>query len=166
MPYLVVVSDLGRERECRQSVRDSGFTCYMPLVRDQVVRQGRKVWQERPMLGRYFFARHAPGCDWRSLTNLRLVKGLFMRVDCEEPALVRDLEIEIIRAGEDQSGFVTNAARRQFTRGQKVRAAVGVMAGNEGEYVGTGRGDCDVALLNLFGRATRIEFAPGVLRAA
>ena len=107
-----------------------------------------------------------PAQDWRAITQLRLVKGLFMRVDAEQPALIRDAEIERIRAMEDKSGHVSGRAANQFIRDQRVYATTGVFVGGQGRYQGQGRGGCDVALLELFGRETRIEFAPGVLRAA
>jgi transcription antitermination factor NusG len=166
MSYMVIVSNHGTERDARRDVRAAGFTCYQPQYREQVVRRGRKVWEERLLFGRYFFAKDDGGDNWRGLFNLRTIAGLMMRSDRPLPALVRDWEIERIRAREDRSGFVTGQAQNQFTINQRVRAAVGVLAGNDGIYVGTGRGGCDVALLDLFGRQTKIEFAPGVLQAA
>lgn len=186
MPYMVVVSNAGVERDCRKDVRDLGFACYMPTYREQVVTRGRKVWEERLLFGRYFFARwpdHLSSptereAQWRSITTLRLVTGLFMSVrpardlhdqdgtPIEEPALVRDHHIQEIRAREDRSGHVSSAARREFIAGQKVRAIRGLWQGTDATYVSPGRGGCDVAAMPMFGAITNIEFAPGVLRAA
>lgn len=166
MPYMVIVGSYGTERDARKDVRGLGFTCYQPLYRELIVRKGRKIWEERLLLGRYFFAKWDAASSWRSLFEVRTVAGIMMRSDAPMPALVRDWEIERIRAREDRSGFVTGQAQNQFSINQRVRAAVGVLAGNDGVYVGTGRGGCEIALLDLFGRQTKIEFAPGVLRAA
>lgn len=163
---MVIVGSYGTERDARKDVKGLGFTCYQPLYRELVVRKGRKIWEERLLLGRYFFAKWAADNSWQALFNLRTVAGVMMRADAALPALVRDWEIESIRVREDRSGFVTGQAQNQFNINQRVRAAVGVLAGNDGVYVGTGRGGCEIALLDLFGRQTRIEFAPGVLRAA
>lgn len=163
---MVVVSAPGSERDCRKAVRDEGFSCYMPTSEEVVVYRGRKVRTERLLFGRYLFARWTEGCDWRALTSLRLVKGLFMRVDAEEPALVRDREIDRIRALENSDGHVTGIPTNQFVRGQSVRPSTGLWLGFVGTYVGTGRAGVDVALLNLFERETKIEFSPGVLQAA
>lgn len=171
---MVVVSDTGAERDCRKDVRDLGFACYMPTFREQIVIRGRKVWEERLLFGRYFFARwpdhlSSPAereAQWRGITTLRLVTGLFMRVDAEQPALVRDVEIEKIRAREDRSGHVSEAARIEFTQGQRVRPSRGLWQGSDAVYVAPGRGGCDVASLPMFGGITNIEFAPGVLQAA
>lgn len=171
MSYIVVVSAFGQERDCRKAVKGLGFLCYMPVYRDMVVRRGRKIWEERLLFGRYFFARPGPAAenaDWRSIFSLRHAAGLLMQGKGGDalPARVRAWEIEAIRAREDRSGYVTDSAKNGFRRGQRVRAVVGVMAGVGGVYVATGRGGCDVALLELFGQETRVEFAPGVLQAA
>jgi transcription antitermination factor NusG len=166
MPYMVIVSTYGTERDARRDVRARGFTCYQPTFREMFVRRGRKVWEERLLFGRYFFARWDGASSWRGLFDLRTVAGIMMRSDEPLPALVRDWEIESIRLREDRSGHVTGQAQNAFHINQRVRAAVGVLAGNDGVYVGTGRGGCEIALLDLFGRQTKIEFAPGVLRAA
>lgn len=166
MPYMVIVSTYGTERDARKDVRAAGFTCYQPTYREQIVRRGRKIWEERLLLGRYFFARWDGDRDWRGLFELRSVAGIMMRADEPLPALVRDWEIESIRSRESPSGHVVGTAKNAFRINQRVRAAVGVLAGNDGVYVGTGRGGCEIALLDLFGRQTKIEFAPGVLRAA
>lgn len=166
MPYMVIVGSHGAERDSRRDVKALGFTCYQPQFREMFIKRGRKVWEERLLFGRYFFARWDAAQDWRALFNLRTVAGMMMRSDLPLPALVRDWEIERIRAREDRSGFVSGEARNEFRINQRVRAAVGVLAGNDGIYVGAGRGGCEIALLDLFGRQTRIEFAPGVLQAA
>lgn len=187
---MVVVSNSGAERDCRKAVRELGFSCYMPTFREQIVTKGRKVWEERLLFGRYFFARwpdHSASpkerdADWRQITTLRLVTGLFMQVlpandpnpfafatgnmDIGKPALVRDNEIEAIRAREDRSGHVTSAARREFIEGQKVRATRGLWQGTDAVYVAPGRAGCDIAALPMFGCVTNVEFAPGVLQAA
>lgn len=171
MPHMVLVSDVGQERDALRAARAAGFGCYMPITREQLVRRGRKIWEERLLFGRYFFARWDQSLDWNGLFNLGnrdrpLVKGVFMRVDVNLPSLIRDFEIERIRSREDQHGYVTDGERMQFALNQKVRASVGVMAGETGSYGGPGKGGCDIAFLELFGRKTRIEFAPGVLQAA
>jgi hypothetical protein len=164
--YMVIVSAHGCEREARKVVRDEGYVTYQPAYRELVVTKGRKVWHDRLLFGRYFFARHDVALLWQSLPSLRQVAGLLLSSDTLKPSLVSDLEIDKIRAREDRSGYVTEAARNEFMMNQRVRACAGVMVGIEGRYDGPGRDGCDWALLPLFGAETRVEFAPGVLRAA
>lgn len=165
MPYLVVVSDAGREKACRDEVRDLGLKTYLPTFREQIVTRGRRVWTERSLLGRYFFAHHDGADTWRTIPSLKSAFGLFMRHDTELPALVRDSVIEDLRAREDRSGHVT-LPPKGFSKGARVVPTAGVMQGIEGIFQRLGRGGCEVAVLELFGRPTRVEFAPGVLRAA
>lgn len=172
MPYMVVVAAAGRERDCRALVRDYGFACYQPTYRELLVRRRRKVWEERLLFGRYFFAKWFEGCNWRVLlahqhavsTERKTLAGLFMwsTPDGAEPAKVKDQVITDIRSREDRSGHVDTAARNGFSLNQPVRAITGVFAGKEGRYTGS-RSNADVALMDLFGRETRIEFAPGAL---
>lgn len=180
MPYMVVVSDWGVERDCRREVRDAGFVTYQPVTREQIVKHGRKIWAEKLLLGRYFFAKFTDGCAWRGLFNLRRVNGLFMTVPpmagagvdapapAPAPALVSDAEIEAIRRCEDKSGFVLTSQsllKDRFAKGQRVYATAGVFIGIPGEFVGVGRSGCEIASLELFGQPTRVEFRPGVLAA-
>lgn len=172
LPYMVIVSSTGRERECRDLVRDAGFPCYMPLYKERIVVRRRARWVEKLLLGRYFFARwpdanSAPSesRNWRGLLSIRLVTGLFMHPDKEEPALVRDVEIGTIRAREDQHGFVCVKGDR-FAPNQRVRAQAGVLAGCTGNYAGPGRNGLDAAIIDMFGTGVRVEFTPGYLVAA
>jgi len=172
---MVVVAGAGCERDGRQAVRDLGFSCYQPVLRLQVVRRGRKVWVERLLFGRYFFARDAAALDWRAIPGLRQITEIFMApppyadagAEPTLPALVDDCEVDAIRAMEDRHGCVVfdGADRNQFVRHQAVRAVAGVFAGHAGRYDGYRRG-VDAAYLMIFGRETRIEFAPGALAAA
>jgi transcription antitermination factor NusG len=166
MPWMVVVSKTGRERDCRKSVKEEiGCVCYMPLYRQCTVRHGRKIWEDKLLLGSYFFARYSQDLSWRDITSLRLVRGLFMVPDADEPALVRDQEIEDIRSRENGHGYVSEAARKEFQSGQRVVPQMGVFQGHDARFV-EGKTDRDVALVALFGQDVKVEFAPGVLRAA
>lgn len=181
---MVVVSAAGCERECRRNVRSAGFHCYQPTYREQIVRHGRKIWAELLFLGRYFFVRWPDGLsspaelvDWRAIKAIRHVTDLFMEpppadwpadVPFECPALVRDKEVERLRALEDRHGHIVldDAMRSCLKKGQSVIALMGAFMGHQGLYIGTGRGGCEVAELELFGCKTKVEFAPGGLRAA
>lgn len=174
---MVVVSDAGCERDCRRAVRDLGFLTYQPTHRLQIVKNRRKLWTERLLFGRYFFARYVPSLPWAEIPSLRRVSALFMAqppadwppsvVPVPEPALVPDARIDALRAMEGPDGHVRlhGCAGNQFKKGQGVRAATGVFAGLRGVFAGQ-RGSVDVAHMDIMGSATRVEFAPGVLAAA
>lgn len=166
LPYMVVVAATGQERAARDAVRNLGLACYMPQYRERMVRHGRKVWEERLLLGRYFFTRWVQDAPWRAIPSLRQVTDLFMCVDAEVPQLIRDDEVDRIRSAEDKSGFVGGVVKDQFTKGQAARVSRGVMQGLRARYDGEGRQGCQFALVELFGAETRVEFAPGVLQAA
>jgi hypothetical protein len=170
MPYMVAVAKAGCERDAKSSVRSLGFSCYMPTYREKIVERGRRRWVERLLLGRYFFVRHVPSVDPLAIPRLRHVSELFMWYDRDGeptvPALVRDAEVERIRAAEGPDGHVAGVLRELFTRGQPVRAVMGLMQGSVGTYDGPGRQGTLLARMDVLGRATRIEFPAGYLSAA
>ena len=173
---MVVVGSIGLERRSRDAVRDLGIPCYQPILREQETRQGRRRWVERLMLGRYFFAKWQPHSDaWKEIPNLRDVQELFCAQAPADwprgahfpvvPALVADEEIEAIRALENEHGVVVPSKVARFSPNQAVRVVGGVFAGFVGRYAHHRR-NVDVALIEIFGAQTKIEFAPGALVAA
>lgn len=171
---MVVVSVAGRAQDCRKEVRGAGFAAYQPWYREQIVERGRKRWVERPLFGRYFFVRFpdelsspTERADWRVIPNLRHVTELLMCEDGTKVAIAPDKDIERVRAME-RNGFVDVelAVDAGFIKGQKVRVGSGTFWGFAGEYERRSNQGCDRATVELFGRRTSIEFAPGVLQAA
>lgn len=168
-PWLVVVAGSGQERTAKADVKELGFTCYQPIERFVAVVRGRKRHVERPYLGRYFFARTPTLTDelWQGLRSLKRVFGVLMAADGSlKPAYAHDYEVQRLRGLEDDDGLIRDGAKfNPFTPGQRVYASSGTFIGFNAEYLSSNK-DCDWALVELFGRQTRIGFNPGVLQAA
>ena len=164
VPWNVVVANAGAEYSARDDARCDGHTCYLPLYRERRTVRGKFVWVERSLFGRYFFVKMSD--RWQDLFALRHVADVFMLNDEHAPAQIRDDEIYKLRSRE-VNGFVDIRKKGlAFDLGQLVEAAFGPLAGVTGKYDGTGHGERECALIELLGGSRRVEFAPGVLRAA
>jgi transcription antitermination factor NusG len=151
--------------DARRDVKDVGLATYAPLYRERSVVRGKVRWLTRHLLGRYFFIRDDQSDLWKRILGLRSVAGMILWREGQEPAIVADAEVDAIRAREDRSGFVKDAPRL-LNRGDAVRVGAGCLIGGRGSYEGVSAKNMDVAWIEMFGRPTKIEFAPGVLRAA
>lgn len=177
MPYMVIMGLTGRERHCRDAVRDMGFPTYMPLYKEQAIVNRRKEWQEHLLLGNYFFARWRDDLElvWDQIFAVKSCAGIILSAIpvswpvglkyTPQPAMVRDHEIDRIRSRE-RNGFVSLDAHltSDLTIGQRVRVMSGVFSGLTGTYDGP-KGSVDTARIEMFGTEARVEFAPGALEA-
>lgn len=178
LPYMVAVARLGRESECRKDIRALGFRCWHPIERVTVVQRGRKTHVDRLLLGQYLFVEQDHVADWKRLHSIKDCEGVLMRtfrrttqlgyvIEGTEPAIATDQEVQRFRALEDRDGFIRDAqVKMQFEPGEITRVIMGALVGFRATYVQETRTGNDLAEVEIFGRKTRIEFAPGALEAA
>lgn len=157
--WAVAISQPNRERTALMHLARQGYRAYCPLARRQRVRKGRKVEVQIPLFPRYLFV-EIDEDRWRSLRGTRGLSSVIMDTHGERPARVREEVIDKVRAVESAAG--QDAPR--FVHGQRVALIEGPFAGLPAVWVGQSARDREFVLLELLGRATRVEVAAAELQ--
>jgi hypothetical protein len=108
----------------------------------------------RFLFGRYFFVKMREG--WEAILNMRFVSHILLSPKLQ-PLLIKDAIIDKIKSRE-----IAGAIPIGFQRGQRVIPRIGHLAGVEGKFFRSG-GNRDVAMFDILGTATLVDFALGVL---
>jgi transcription antitermination factor NusG len=156
MSWFVAVADYARQKQAVDLLSDMNFSAYAPTFLKTIVRNGVKFETSRFLFGRYFFILMREG--WEAIVGLRNVTQILLSPELR-PLLVCDEIISEIRSREIGGVIRTNEGLR---RGQLVMPRVGHLAGVEGRFWRADK-HRDVALFNILGVETRVDFAPGVL---
>lgn len=126
----------GREKFATENLRQFGYAPYLPMCREET--SSRLI----PLFPSFIFIQDWHEAFWRRVSATKGVSNIL--------GLMRDSELEKIKAREEEFGYVLLTAPKpttKFTKGQKVRAKIGVWSGIEGCFVkSTGRERC-IALL-------------------
>jgi transcriptional antiterminator RfaH len=149
------------ERLALHTLALAGYTTYLPRLREQRVRQGRRVQVCPPLFPGYLFvlielqwhaARWAPGVA-------RIV------LDGAAPARVPDNVIAEIR-GRERAGLVELAKPPKFRSGDSLRVLRGPFGGHVGLYAGMAPHERVAVLLALLGGRHRVTLAVDAVEAA
>jgi transcription antitermination factor NusG len=160
--WLVAVSEYARQPQAIQALAELDFLTYNPQFKARMIRAGRKIVTLRSLFGRYFFVRM---CDrWRSVIHVRGVYDVMMQSEEETPLLVRDDAIAEIKSREI-GGLVLVENCCHFRQGQLVtpKTVDHFLYGKDGKFLKTAQRDREVALFDILGHETKVEFEPGIL---
>jgi transcriptional antiterminator RfaH len=152
--WYVVQSQPNAENKAVAHLMRQGFTTYLPryLKRRRHARCVELV--PAPLFPRYFFvAIDMTVQRWRSVYSTIGVTRLICNGDV--PAAVSDEVVSMLKAREDQVGFIRLEPRR-FRLGEKIRILEGVFADCLGLYDGMTDRDRVTVLLDLLGRKVRV----------
>jgi len=138
------------------NLRQQGFECYCPMIREKMERRGEVAFIERALFPRYLFIKIQD--VWKSVTSTFGVSSMIMAD--EAPALLDDFVIESLKCREDVSGFVVLPDKEDtFKRGLRARVESGLFAGRNALVEGMTSETRVVVLMRLLGRETRVELA-------
>lgn len=163
--WYVVQTQVNSEAKAVRNLTRQGFQTYLPryLKRRSHARKVEKV--AVPLFPRYMFVRIDMATQrWRSIQSTIGVSHLVL--NGSDPAAVPQRVLEVLKAREDESGFVRLDDRPQFSLGEKVRVLAGAFANNLGLF--DGLGDCDrvAILLDMLGRKVRVSIDADLVAAA
>ena len=156
MSWFVAIAENARQRQAVELLHERDFPAYAPTFLKTIVRNGRKVEVSRFLFGQYFFVMMREG--WEAIMSMRFVRQILLGPKLQ-PMLLGDAAIEQIKAREVVGAVRLNEG---LVRGQRVTPRVGHLQGVEGRFL-CERSQRDVALFNILGEETPVEFAPGVL---
>jgi transcriptional antiterminator RfaH len=163
--WYVARTQLNAEAKAARNLLRQGFEIYLPLYlkRRSHARKVEKV--PAPLFPRYLFVRFDMATQrWRSVYSTFGVSQLVSNGG--DPAPVAHDVISLLKAREDESGFIKMDCRPRFSIGDKLRMLEGAFAGNLGLFDGLGNNDRVAILLNLLGRKVRVSIDAEMVTAA
>ncbi len=161
----VALAQPQRHRLATDSLRELGVEYFLPKIERMAVVNGRHYRHKSPLLGRYipFIITDY----WRAILSLRGISGMLLNAEKDQPALVKEDQIEAIKA------ICVNGVYREpiveaapLVYGQRVTPKTGPLHSHVGRYDGRKGKKREAALFMLFGREQRITFKKGELVAA
>lgn len=143
------------ERVALENAERQGFLCYLPRYRVPEIRRGQLEHRELILFPNYLLV-FITGI-WSALAGTKGVADV-VRTG-EWPSIIRDVEIERIRAREDRDGFVVLDSAPRFQRGEQVIVQDGRFAGLSGIFQeSTTHQRCRV-LFDMLGAAVPTELS-------
>lgn len=148
MSWYVFHTKPRNEKKVAQRLTDKGFDVYLPL--QKMLRQwsDRKKKVEEPLYKSYVFFQGSEVERQEAIQTPGIVRCLFHN---RKPALVRDEEIEAIRAFLGELENYPEATINQFEIGDSISIKSGALKGLEGKYVDR-HGDDLFLLVETMGR--------------
>ena len=163
--WYVVQTQVNAEAKAARNLIRQGFEIYLPryLKRRSHARKIEKV--AAPLFPRYMFVRVDMKTQrWRSIQSTFGVSRLV--TNGSDPAPVVDEVLRVLRAKEDQSGFIAMKPRRSFTMGEKVRILAGAFSDVVGLLDSLGDRERVAVLLDLLGQKVRVSIDLDMIAAA
>jgi transcriptional antiterminator RfaH len=163
--WTVVNVETGREAVADQGIAKLGYVVYVPRFSNkQRDKRKHRAWHHvlRPLFPGYLFVKLSPDLDpWIGIEAVRGVVSVVKAGD--KPGRVPDLLIEKLRDAEPKNFKAFRNVGDDLVEGTRLRVTEGPFADQVVRFV-SAVGDMDsdariVALLDLFGRASRIELA-------
>jgi transcriptional antiterminator RfaH len=153
--WIVVQTHSRAENKAVLHLTRQGFATYLPRYRKRR-RHARKVdMVPAPLFPGYLFVAVAMAAQrWRSIASTVGITRLVS--NGSEPAPVPEQVIAMLRAREDESGFVRLERTSQFSIGDKVRVMDGVFTSCLGLVDGMVDAERIAILLELLGRKSRV----------
>jgi len=156
MSWFVAIADYARQGQVVKLLSEMDFLAYAPKFIKTVIKNGKKIEVARFLFGRYFFVRMKAG--WEASQFVRGVTRILLGPELQ-PLLISDEVVDEIKSREIEGVIRTNQG---LCRGQRVTPRIGYLAGVEGRFHRADR-QRDIALFDIIGVQTPVDFAPGVL---
>ena len=163
--WYIVYTRTQAEWKAYEHLGRQGFDAYLPCYRKLRRHARRRDVVRAPLFPRYLFvAVDLVARGWRAINGTRGVCHLVG--DGARPTPVPDDIVNDLRAREDERGVLPLASLLVLERGARVRIVDGAMADQTGIYERMTDDERIVILLNLFGRAVRVELPMDAIDAA
>jgi transcriptional antiterminator RfaH len=163
--WYVVQTQVNAEAKAASNLTRQGFDVYLPryLKRRSHARKVDKI--AAPLFPRYLFVRIDMATQrWRSVQSTFGVSHLVC--SGSDPTPVLQEVLGLLKAREDESGYIQLDRRPKFALGAKVRVLAGVFAENLGLFDGLTDHDRIAILLDLLGRKVRVSIEADMVAAA
>lgn len=163
LAWYLVYSKPRQEDLALENLARQGYEAYLPRIRNRRRRLGRYVSLVEPMFPRYLFLHLSDETDnWGPIRSTIGVANL-VRFG-ELPARVPETLVEALRARDDEQG-IQEYAVPELRTGDRVRIVEGALAGYEGIFHARTSKERVVILLEVVGKATRVQLPLGQIEA-
>jgi transcription antitermination factor NusG len=156
MSWFVAIAEHSRQIQAVTLLGEMDFLAYAPRFIKTIVKNGKKCDVNRFLFGNYFFVAMRDG--WEEAQFVRGVNRVLLGPELR-PLMIRDEIVDEIKLREIDGVIRVNQG---LCRGQKVTPRVGYLMGEEGRFLRADK-QRDVALFDILGVSTLVNFAPGVL---
>jgi transcriptional antiterminator RfaH len=163
--WYVVQTHINAESKAASNLMRQGFRIYLPryLKRRSHARKVEKV--AAPLFPRYLFVCvNVATQRWRSIQSTLGVSHVV--TNGSNPGLVAQDVLNVLRAREDENGFIRLDSAPQFSLGEKVRVISGVFVESPALYDGMSGRDRVAILLDLLGGKVRVSLDADLIAAA
>jgi transcriptional antiterminator RfaH len=163
--WYVVQTQVNAEAKAARNLVQQGFEIYLPryLKRRSHARKVETV--PAPLFPRYLFVRIDMDAQrWRSIQSTFGVSRLI--TNGPDPAPLAREVLHVLRAREDEGGFVVMNHRAAFAMGEKVRILAGAFSDVVGLFDGLGDRERVAILLDLLGQKVRVSIDVNMIAAA
>tara|TARA_R110000868_G_scaffold13074_7_gene61565 strand:+ start:1449 stop:1949 length:501 start_codon:yes stop_codon:yes gene_type:complete len=164
MTWLVAFTEPRAELSAVAAVERLGITAFCPLLKKTVSRRGRRSSKIEALFGGYAFVQFVEA--WSSILSLEDIRGVIMAGSSEKPQQVSDSAVDAVRSRCDGLGIYRGYQLQRFKAGDRVQPASGPLMSLTGVYQGSPHDGVELALFDMLGAQTRVEFRHGVLIAA
>jgi transcriptional antiterminator RfaH len=163
--WYVVQTQVNCEAKAAQNLQRQGYDIYLPRYLRRR-RHARKVdFTAKPLFPRYMFVAIDMATQrWRAIQSTFGVSRLVCNGD--DPALVPDGVVSVLKAREDEKGFIKMDAKPAFAPGDRVRVLAGAFMDNAGLFCGMADHDRVAILLDMLGRKVRVLLDADMVAAA
>jgi transcriptional antiterminator RfaH len=152
-----------RQETCAlENLERQGFTCYLPMLVAEKVRQGKFVALNEPLFPRYLFIQLGQGAQSQSWAPIRSTRGVSRLVSFgNEPAKVPSALVECLKRRDIER---TGTIKPALHPGDAVKVLEGPFAGLDAVYQmrdGEGR---VMVLIELMSKPTQLKLQLGQVR--
>ncbi len=159
--WYLVYAKPRQESVAQTNLARQGYETYLPLVRQVIKRQGRRVIVVGPMFPRYLFIHLDIQSDnWAPIRSTLGVASL-VRFG-QQAAQVPDKLVAMLQQRADEQGVQTLPVE-EHRPGTRVRITEGSLAGYEGVLLAKSGRDRVVLLLEILGKFTRTVVGVGAI---
>lgn len=162
MHWYVIHTKPRDERRALENLERQGYTCYLPMMAAEKIRQGKIALVDEALFPRYLFIRLGDGMLDKSWHPIRSTLGVSRMVMFGNvPAKVDDA---LIAALHDREIGRDSTPKRLFSPGEKLRITEGPFVGLEAIYQ-MSEGEARVmVLIELLSKPTPLRISPTSLR--
>lgn len=163
--WYVVHTQANSEAKAARNLEQQGYEVYLPyyLKRRSHARKIEKV--AAPLFPRYLFVRIDMAKQrWRSIQSTLGVS--YLVANGQNPVPVTHDVLALLKAREDERGFIRVDHAPRLSLGEKVRVLAGAFADSFGLFDGLGDRDRVAVLLDFLGRKVRVSLDAEAIVAA